>query len=270
MARLATILGAVVCLLLSVAEIRAETALAQVLRLGELSEQLHEEGLGYGAVIDRDMLNGEGGVSWRLQVTGIYAPARIESRIADTLAAQLSTAHKDQITAFFTSPPGQQILTLELDARRLMADETFEQRVIDDLKDRAHEGTPLFEAVERFMSVNSLVDYNVSGALNANFHFMRSFAREGGGPTPEAEILATVWADAEAIEANVSEWLLAYMTTAYAPLDLHELETYIAFSETEAGQALNKALFAGFDTLYQEISQDLGKAAARALQSHDL
>ena len=187
------IFGAFICLILSSgvngaqAETSSAKSLGDVLRLSELSALLHEDGLAHGATLDQDMLNGEGGVSWRLQVAGIYAQSRIEQQISATLSQDLSPEHQVQITAFFAAPLGQEILTLELDARRLMADEAFELRVINDLKDRRHEGAPLFEAVARFMSVNALVDYNVSGALNANFQFLRSFAREGGGQAPESE-----------------------------------------------------------------------------------
>jgi hypothetical protein len=68
----------------------------------------------------------------------------------------------------------------------------------------------------------------------------------------------------------VSEWIHAYLMLAYAPLTGDELASYISFSESPSGRALNTALFAGFEDLYRDISADLGRAAGRALNASDL
>ena len=57
---------------------------------------------------------------------------------------------------------------------------------------------------------------------------------------------------------------------AYAPLSTEELGTYTEFSRTEAGRALNAALFAGFDTVFTDVSRQLGRAAGTELTGQDL
>ena len=49
-----------------------------------------------------------------------------------------------------------------------------------------------------------------------------------------------------------------------------EFDAYIAFSETEAGQALNRALLEGFDVMYEGVSVELGRAAASRIVGLDL
>ncbi len=44
----------------------------------------------------------------------------------------------------------------------------------------------------------------------------------------------------------------------------------IAFSRTETGQALNEALFQGFDYMIDAISYRMGEAVARAMDASDL
>ena len=53
------------------------TVLVDVLRLGELAEILQREGLENAETLDRDMLGGQGGAGWALQVRAIYNPERI-------------------------------------------------------------------------------------------------------------------------------------------------------------------------------------------------
>ncbi|MEY4698536.1 MAG: hypothetical protein RIT14_2964, partial [Pseudomonadota bacterium] len=49
-----------------------------------------------------------------------------------------------------------------------------------------------------------------------------------------------------------------------------ELQAYITFSETEAGQALNVALFVAFDAVFTPISKALGLAVAKQMQGQDI
>ena len=44
----------------------------------------------------------------------------------------------------------------------------------------------------------------------------------------------------------------------------------IAFSESDPGRALNRALFAAFDARFVEISRALGLAAARYMTTSEL
>jgi hypothetical protein len=57
---------------------------------------------------------------------------------------------------------------------------------------------------------------------------------------------------------------------AYEPLTDDELDAYIAMSESSVGRVLNRALFAGFNAMYDKLSYALGLAAAQQMQQQDL
>ena len=44
-----------------------------------------------------------------------------------------------------------------------------------------------------------------------------------------------------------------------------ELDAYIAFWETPAGQRLNAALFSAFEAAFSDVSRGLGRAAGQAM-----
>ncbi|WP_406644521.1 DUF2059 domain-containing protein [Aliisedimentitalea scapharcae] len=263
----------IVCFLGTSLQVSAQQdngSLSDGLRLAELAEMLRTEGIAYGAAIDQDMMGGQGGRTWQSQVAAIYDVDRIVSTVADALEAGLSRSERQDILAFFGTPLGQRILTLEYDAREIMAQTELADQLILDLSDRAHDKDARYVVIREFVTVNDLVALNVSGALNANYHFLVSFARQGGNGVPEDDILADVWAEADEIEHSISDWIYAYLLLAYDPLRDTEMEQYLAFSQTASGQALNRVLFAGFETLYNAINRDLGAAAARAMETQDL
>ena len=80
-------------------------------------------------------------------------------------------------------------------------------------------------------------------------------------------MLAEVWGQEPAIRADTVQWLLAYQTLAYEDLSDADLQAYIDLSRSDAGQAINASLFAAFDTVFNAISHDLGRAAAGASPS---
>jgi hypothetical protein len=84
------------------------------------------------------------------------------------------------------------------------------------------------------------------------------------------DVLADVWAQEPAIRASTEDWLHAFVSLAYGPLDPDALQTHIAFSQTPAGQAFNEAIFVAFDTVITDLSYETGAALARLLASEDL
>jgi hypothetical protein len=61
-----------------------------------------------------------------------------------------------------------------------------------------------------------------------------------------------------------------FLTLTYQPLSDADLQAYIAFSKTPAGQRVNAAMFQAYDALFDEISRDLGRAFGLALQGDDI
>jgi hypothetical protein len=86
----------------------------------------------------------------------------------------------------------------------------------------------------------------------------------------EGEIMDLVWSEEDAIRADTDGWMRRFLFMAYSPLSDQDMQAYLAFSESDAGQALNAALFDGFDDMYHAIYYDLGRAVADELQASEL
>ena len=80
---------------------------------------------------------------------------------------------------------------------------------------------------------------------------------------PETEILSQVRAQEQEVRRDTELWLMTFASLAYAPLTDKEFRAYAEFSRTKAGVALNGALFAAFDTVFSQVSSDLGRAVGR-------
>jgi hypothetical protein len=113
---------------------------------------------------------------------------------------------------------------------------------------------------------------NVAGALSANLAFMQGMAQTGayGTAPPESDLMQDVWAQEGQIRDDTQGWLRAYLGLAYQPLTEAELDAYIAFMESPAGQRLNAALFVGFDQVFRQVSRDLGRSAGLAMLGQNI
>ena len=108
------------------------------------------------------------------------------------------------------------------------------------------------------------------GAMNASMQFYGGLVDGGALELSQDEILRDVWEQEEETRTDTREWVHGFLLMAYGPLEDSTLKTYTALSETPAGEAMNRALFAGFDRMYGDISYALGRAAARQMQTQDL
>jgi hypothetical protein len=91
-----------------------------------------------------------------------------------------------------------------------------------------------------------------------------------GTVVPEDQIMSDIWAQEAQIREDTTAWLYAFLGLAYDPLTEAELETYIDFLESPAGQRLNAALFVAYDKVFRPVSYDLGRAAGLAAQGSDI
>ena len=244
--------------------------LAGTLRLPEVAAILRDEGFDYARSIETDLLGGPGGALWQRRVAELYDPARLEAGLQAAMAATMSPDEIAAAIAFFGTDRGQAILGHENAARRAMSDDAVEEaaraRVEElDAADDAH-----LARVRDFVEANDLLERNVAGALSSNYQFLRGFADGGGANMSDADIVSDVWGQEAEVREDTEGWLLAFLVMAYAPLPQDDLEAYTAFSQTPAGRALNAALFAGFETLYRDISYALGLMAGQGMQGSDL
>lgn len=245
-------------------------ALARVLQIDAVLAVVRDEGIALGQQMDEDFLDGSGGGFWQDRVGTIYSPDRLRVIVVEALDRQVDDADEAAIAGFFDSERGRRILTLELGARRAMIDPDVEEIARQTFLDLEGTGDPLLQRVSVFAEVNDLVERNVAGRLSADYHFTRGMADGGGLALSQGEIIDEVWSREDEVRADSESWLMGFLLMAYGPLPQSDLDAYIAFSQTPAGQVLNAALFDGFDEMYRQISYLLGQSVAQAMAASDL
>jgi hypothetical protein len=247
--------------------------LEQALLLPELLAAVQDEGRAYGRDLDDQFLAGNGGSSWHAEVARIYDPARLRPIVHGVLQAELADRPGDiaAMIGFFRSDLGERIVTLELSARRALQDDAIEEAAHATLDRMEANNDARLRLLRDYVRQNDLVELNVVSALNANMAFLRALSLASGGDRmPEVEILAQVRAQEEEMRRDTDRWMMTFASLAYAPLTDDELRAYADFSRTEAGIALNNALFAAFDTVFSQVSGDLGKAVGRWIAGTNL
>jgi len=248
--------------------------LSLALKVREVMQVLREEGMASGADLARDLPRGAEDPLWSAALSRIYDPAHMEAVFNQSFAQSLADEGEivEAATAFFASRIGERALSLELAARMALQDEAVEAAAERAYADLAAANPERQALIDEFVSVNDLVESNVMGALNANLSFLRGLADNGGEAfaMPEADMLAQVWATEPEVRDEMVGWVFPFLTLAYQPLSDADLQAYIAFSKTPAGQRVNAAMFQAYDALFDEISRDLGRAFGLALQGDDI
>ena len=249
-------------------------ALADAMSVREVVAIMRDEGLEYGRQIETDMFGAPAGPRWDAAVADIYAVDRVYPTFRATFDAALKDSDADigAMLRFFTSPTGKKTLALELSARRAILDETVKDAAKLKVQEMRSEDDPRLDLEAEFIEANDLVESNVSSALNASLAFYKGLAEGGALPAemPESELLGNVWSQEADTRAETTEWLFAFLVMAHAPLSEDEMRDYIAFSRSEAGRDLNRAMFDGFNAAFLDISHRLGVAAATYVAGQDL
>ncbi len=246
--------------------------LIDVMAFDELIAVMREEGLGYGDQIAEDMFGGRTTGEWDAAIDQIYSETAMSDAIRSGLVTALDGADVATIIDFFSTELGQEIVELEIAARRALLDEAVEEASKEAAAIALIDETPRAQLLTEFVETNDLVETNVVGAMNANYAFYVGLIEGGGfaGGLSQDELLADVWSQEDEIRQNTTEWVYSYGLLAYQPLSDEDLQTYIDFSNTEAGEDLNAALFAAFDGMFEDISGALGRAASQAMIGQDL
>lgn len=247
-------------------------ALYQALGLPDILSIMQREGLNYGEDLAGNLFESDPGPSWQTRVMDVYRLERLETLFRDAFAEVLGGEDVAAMLEFFESELGQRIVGLELSAREALLAPSVEEMAEQAWNELESSEAPRAEILQRFAATNDLIEYNVVGAMNSNFAFYKGL-EEGGAfqrRFEEAEMLADVWSQEGKIRAETEDWLFGYLALAYQPLTDDEIEAYVAFSETTAGQALNRAIFEAFDVMYVSVSRALGEAAAGLIGGQEL
>lgn len=247
-------------------------ALFEALGLPDIVDIMREEGTSYGAQIATDLFPSGLTSSWSATVEAIYNPDEMLAAVKADFAQALEGDDVEAMLAFFVSPLGQNVVALEVAARRALLDDAVSEASKDMANLARADNTPRFVLVDEFVQTNDLIETNVVGALNSNFAFYKGLA-EGGAfdeTLTEQQILTDVWAQEPDIRTSTQDWVYSFLLMAYDPISDAELQTYIDFSKSEAGRQLNGALFDAFDDHFDGVSQSLGREAARVMSGAEL
>ncbi|MEM9971010.1 MAG: DUF2059 domain-containing protein [Pseudomonadota bacterium] len=221
---------------------------------------LSEEGLEQAEELRDEMFPGRGGVGWTATVREIYAPDRLAELFRGAFDAALQEEEVRPLLQFYDSDVGARVAALEVEARRAIMSEEVEAAAKNAYRDIAGSGSEREALLEEFATLNDLIDRNVAGALNANLAFYRGLGSNGDFEMTEDDMLRDVWGQEAAIRDDTIEWIFGYMTFAYTTLSDEELQAYVDMTATDAGRNLNRALFAGFDAIFMDVSYALGAA----------
>ncbi|WP_116131709.1 DUF2059 domain-containing protein [Tropicimonas sp. IMCC34043] len=246
--------------------------LIEAMQIAPLLAVMRDEGLRSGEDIGNEMFPGRGGAAWSDQVSAIYDTDGMQAEIASILSDRLTPEQIADLVAFYRTDLGRRVVTLELDARRAMLSPSVVEASREMLVGRQADSAPRLALIEDLVAVLDLVENNVTGALNANFAFYAALNDAGAfdAPRAQADMLEEVWSEEPQIREESDAWVYSYLFMAYEPLSDTDIAEYIAFSASDAGQALNSALFAAFDTVFTDVSRQLGLAAARYMGGEDL
>lgn len=233
------------------------------LATGELMEILSEEGLAQSEELRDEMFPGRGGVGWSATMESVYAPARMESLFRAAFDAELADEDVNSVLEFYHSDVGEKVALVEVEARRAIMSEEVEAAAKSAFEKVAEEKSERLSLLEQFAELNELIDQNVAGTLNANLAFYRGLGSGGTYEMTESQMLSEVWEQEASIREDTIDWVFGYMTLAYDTLSDDQLRTYVDMAATDEGRDLNRALFAGFNAVFVEISYELGAATAR-------
>jgi hypothetical protein len=265
------VLGSVIAMVLLSLPLRAGEIdrLMTALHFEETVEIMRAEGMRYGGDVGDEMLSTVERARWDRVVGRVYDAERMLAQVQSRFAEAMDGADAGSLVGFFEGQ-GAEIVALEIAGRRALLDDGTEAAAEARYAELAAAGAPIVRHVATLIDDSDLIERNVAGALNANLGFYRGLADGGGLDLSEDEMLAEIWAQEPEMREETRDWMQAYLTMAYQPLSQEVLEAYIALYRSPEGQQLNRALFAAFDAMYEELSYQLGLATALTMEGEDL
>ncbi|MBT3140315.1 hypothetical protein DS909_14900 [Phaeobacter gallaeciensis] len=243
--------------------------LSRALRLKDVVSILRDEGIQYGKTLNDELLDGTGGAFVDQKVDEIYSSDRMESVLRHALADSMTQKDIEEAVLFFETPLGQTIISLENSARRVYSDPTVED-IAKTQYQKMDRSKPLYGLIEEYIATNDLIGQNVDSAIRADYEFFRGISQGQGVRQDDQAVLSDLWAQKDVTRQETRDWLFGFLLLAFQPLSDREMQENLEFSKTDAGRALNSALFVGFEQMYNEISFELGLVIGRSMVAQDL
>ena len=256
-----------------VARIEAASAkdeLYDSLGIDRMVSVVREEGVAYALDLEAAMFPGRGGAGWESTVERIYDEAALKQAFRVAFSSAMPAEHVPPVLEFFTTDAGQDIVAREIEARTALIDPEMERTALESWRAMQADDDPRIPLIEAFIAENDLIDANVAGAMNSNLAFWMGLSDGSATDLTERDMLADVWAQEPGIRADTESWIHAFTALAYGGLPEGTLSAYVELSTTPEGRALNAALFTAFDTVFEDLSRTLGRAAARIVGSQDI
>lgn len=248
------------------------TALLALMQMEALLSVMAEEGRAHGGDLRDSLFPDRSAPGFGAAVARIYDPAVLMPRFAAGFAAALPPDAAAQAAAFYASPAGQRIAAGELAARRALLDEPAREAAEVAAAKMQAARDPRLRLIRRIIEAGDLIGQNTTGTMTARaaFNIALNATLPQVARRKEADVLAEIWAGEAQIRADSAEWLVSFMVLAYAGLSDGDLQAHADFLASAAGQALNRALFAGSEAAMVPALADLGREVGQVLQGHDI
>ncbi|MFN7003460.1 MAG: hypothetical protein ACK4NW_08535 [Roseinatronobacter sp.] len=246
--------------------------------LPELFDIMATEGRNSVVADGATPLQGSALVQFEQDVHMIYAPDRMLTAFVGTLDAELADKPdvRADALAFAATELGQRILRLEIAARQALIDDDVDYVARDVLSEARSAGADArlgqrLEQVRARIDANELLELNVSLGLNTSYAYYRGMMSEDAVFGLSGELLLQlVWEQEPSIRADIEDWIESYFLMAYQPLEPAEMDAFVSYVATPLAQDFNRAMFRAFDTVFSEISFQVGKALGRRLRAEEL
>lgn len=252
--------------------------LSRAFQLEELFEIMAEEGRRSALLYDATPLQGRALAQFANDVDRIYAPTVMHREFLAQLEAELESQPELRADAleFAGSELGKRVLRLEVSARSALLDDAIDETARLALEEARTADASMPEAlrlalVRDRIDSNDLIDLNVSLGLNTSFAYYRGMLDEDAVEGLSADdLLQLVWAQQDDIRSEIENWIEAYFLMAYGPLSENELRAYVDYTRSPLAVGFNQAMFRAFDTVFSDISRNLGQALGRRLRFEEL
>ena len=252
--------------------------LSDAFLLPELFDIMAEEGRASMLADGATPLQGSALRAFQDDVAAIYTADRMLAAFLTEMEKELSSRPDVRADAldFAATDAGKQILQLEIAARQALLEDEIDEMArmtLLEAREAARDSAMAarLDLVRQRIDANDLIELNVSLGLNTSFAYYRGMMAENAVQGLSADmLLQLVWAQEPAIRADIEDWIESYFLMAYQPLSTDEMEAFVAYVATPLAQDFNRAMFRAFDTVFSEISLQVGHALGRRLSIEEL